>query len=410
MFCRAVWIIISVFIGLHSVSAEDWNQWRGANRTGIFGAFTTRTTWPEKLNLLWKVEVGLGHSSPVISGNKIFLISRVGEDEIIASYDLNTGKQLWKDQYAAPYTMNPAAIPHGKGPKSTPLIGEGKLYTFGISGILSAYDVASEKLLWRNDFKKEFPVTAPDFGTAMSPALEKGLLLVHAGGPGKGAFLALDAGTGKSQWRWEGDGPGYASPIVINIAGMKQIVTQTQQHLIGLSAADGKLLWKIPFTTEYEQNAVTPAVYKDLLIFSGINKGVFAVKVSQKEGAWIPETVWQNERAAMYLSSPVVIGDFVYGMTHFRKGQYFCLDARTGATVWTSTGAEGDNASIAGVGNLLFFLSDNAELSIVKAQSEKFERVQKYTVAQSPTWGYLALTGNRIVVKDLNSLVVWKIE
>jgi outer membrane protein assembly factor BamB len=305
--------------------------------------------------------------------------------------------------------MNPAAIPHGKGPKSTPLVAQGRLFTFGISGILSAYDAGKGKLLWRNDFKKEFPVTAPDFGNAMSPALENGLLIVHAGGPGKGSLMALDPNTGKAKWRWDGDGPAYSSPIFVTIGGVRQIVTQTQKQIIGIASSNGSLLWQMPFETEYEQNAVTPVLYKDLLIFSGINKGAFAIKPLIKDGKWTLQNVWQNERAAMYLNSPVVIGDYVYGMTHFRKGQFFCLDARTGATVWTSTGAEGENAAIVSSADLLFFLSDNAELTLAKAGT-KYEVLKKYTVAQSPTWAHPALSGNQILVKDLKSLTLWSLQ
>jgi outer membrane protein assembly factor BamB len=155
---------------------------------------------------------------------------------------------------------------------------------------------------------------------------------------------------------------------------------------------------------------VTPVVYKDLLIFSGINKGAFALKPTLKHGKWTLQNVWQNERAAMYLNSPVVIGDFVYGMTHFRKGQFFCLHARTGKTVWTSTGAEGENAAIVSSADMLFFLSDNAELTLARPSGTKYEVLKKYTVAQSPTWAHPALAGNQILVKDLKSLTVWRFQ
>ena len=293
---KALWILSAILFVpyLYAEEKEDWNQWRGPNRTGIFTGFAVTESLPEKLTQVWKIEVGVGHSSPVISGKTAFLTTRVSEDEVVAAYDLETGKLIWKDSYSAPYTMNPAAIPHGKGPKSTPLVAQGKLFTFGISGILSAYDAGKGKLLWRNDFTKEFPVTAPDFGTAMSPALDNGLLIVHAGGPGKGSLMALDLNTGKTKWRWDGDGPAYASPIVVSIGGVRQIVTQTQKHIVGISATNGSLLWQIPFETEYQQNAVTPAVYKDLLIFSGMNKGAFAIKPVLKDGKWTLQKVWQK--------------------------------------------------------------------------------------------------------------------
>jgi outer membrane protein assembly factor BamB len=404
--------LLCIFLLISGLRAfgEDWNQWRGPNRDGTASEFKPSKAYPDLLKKVWSVEVGIGHSSPVIAGNIAYVFSRVGEQEVASSYDLTAGKLLWKDAYDVPYTMNPAAMSHGKGPKSTPIVANGKLYTFGISGILSCYDASSGKLLWRDDFKKQFPVTYPDFGTAMSPAIDRGLLIVHAGGPDKGALLAFDANTGQQKWSWDGDGPAYASPIVVELSGVRQVVTLTQQNIVGVSASNGELLWKIPFTTDYVQNIVTPVLYKDMLIFSGLEKGVFAVRPTKEEGKWIPKTVWQNERAAMYLSSPVLIGDYLYGMTHYRKGQFFCLDARTGLTQWTSTGAEGEYAAIVNANALVFFLDEDADLTIAVASEKKFEILKQYTVAQSPTWSYPVILGNQILIKDENSLILWSLE
>lgn len=385
----------------------DWNQWRGPNRDGIASGFVPPKAYPDQLKKAWSIEVGIGHSSPVISGNRIYVFSRVGEQEVVSAYEITLGKLVWKDAYDAPYTMNMAAMSHEKGPKSTPVISNGKLYAFGIAETLSCYDISSGKLLWRNDFKKQFPITSPDFGTAMSPLVDNGLLIVHAGGLDKGALLALDATTGTQKWSWDGDGPAYASPLVMELGGVRQIVTQTQKNIVGISVIDGKLLWKIPFTTEYTQNIITPILYKDMLILSGLEKGVFAVRLTKKD---TPNTVWQNDRAAMYMSSPVLVGDYLYGLTHYRKGQLFCLDARTGLTQWTSVGDEGDNAAIVNAGTALFVLDDNAELTIVNASSKNYEALKKYTVAPSPTWAYPVLHGNQIFIKDEKSLTAWNFQ
>jgi outer membrane protein assembly factor BamB len=400
-------IFLFAVVSLQNLNAQDWNQWRGPNRDGLSPSFKQPKVFPDELKKVWSVEVGIGHSSPVVSGEKVFLFSRIADQEVVAAYGRESGKLIWKDAYDVPYTMNPAAISHGKGPKSTPLVSNGKLYTFGITGVLSCYDAASGKLIWRNDFKKKFPVTSADFGTAMSPMIEKGMLIVHAGGPDNGALIALDAETGNEKWSWSGDGPAYASPIAVDLNGIRQIVTQSQKNIIGVAAANGELLWKIPFETDYAQNSITPVLYKDLLIFSGIDKGAFAVRITKEDGRWNPQTVWKNEKAAMYLSSPVLIGDYLYGMTHFRKGQFFCLDARTGETKWTSVGAEGENAAIINGGSVIFFLDNNADLTIVNATDKKYEVLKKYTVAKSPTWAEPAIIEDEIFIKDLNSLTLW---
>lgn len=403
-------VVLLLLMSSWPVFGGDWDQWRGPQRDGITSEFKFPKTYPDELKKIWSVEVGIGHSSPVMSGNRVYMFSRIGEQEVVSSLDLATGKLLWKDKYEAPYTMNPAAMSHGKGPKSTPIVSNGKLYTFGISGILSCYDASSGKLLWRNDFKKQFPVTSPDFGTAMSPAVDRGLLIVHAGGPDKGAILGLDANSGGQKWIWDGDGPAYASPIVAELGGIRQVVTLTQQNIVGVSVLNGELLWKMPFTTDYTQNIITPVLYKDLLIFSGLEKGVFAVRLIEEEGKWIPKTIWQNERAAMYMSSPILIGDYLYGMTHYRKGQFFCLDARTGLTQWTSTGGEGEYAAIVGIGPAVFFLNEDAELTVAATSGKQYEVLKQYTVASSPTWSYPAVHGNQVLVKDQNSLTLWALE
>ncbi len=274
--------VVVAFLGLALctalASAEDWPQWRGPARTGAAVGFTPPAAWPDRPKQIWKVQAGIGHASPIAVAGRVFVFSRTGEQEVVSARDLATGKEIWRAAYDAPYQMNPAATTHGKGPKSTPVHDRGRLYTFGINGILSAWQVQDGRLLWRRDFKKEFPTTAPDFGVAMSPIVVGDLVIVHAGGTGNGAVLALDVASGATKWAWKGDGPAYASPIVADFAGTRQIVTQSQRHVVGLSPADGRLLWEIPFTTDYEQNSVTPIVAGGLLIYGGLNKPTTAVK------------------------------------------------------------------------------------------------------------------------------------
>lgn len=390
--------------------AQEWPGWRGPNRDGTVLSFSAPKTWPDQLKVKWKVPVGIGHSSPVVAGRAVYVFSRQGEQEVVSAIDLDSGKLLWKDGYATPYTMNPAAASHGKGPKSTPVLDGGRLYTLGISGILSCYDTKAGKLQWRKEFSKQFKATAPIYGTAMSPIVDNGLLIAHIGGHDAGALIALNAETGELKWSWKGDGPGYASPIAVELNGLRQVVTQTQKFIVGVSVASGELLWQIPFETEYSQNVVTPVAYKNTLIFSGIDKGTMAVRVIKRDGKWTTEQVWQNPQVAMYMNSPVVSGDHLFGLSHKRKGQFFCLDARTGETLWTSEGREGENAVTLSAGEILFLLTNDAELIVAKNDAKRFEPLKKYTVAASPTWAHPAIVGNRILIKDASTLALWSVE
>ena len=391
-----------------SSSAQDWNQWRGAARTGAAASFTLPAAWPDKPTQRWKVpSAGIGHSSPVVSSGRVYLHSRIGEQEVVTAFDLASGKQVWQQKYEAPYQVNPAAQSHGKGPKSTPVVHEGRLFTFGISGILSAFDTRDGRLLWRNDFKRDHPLTAPEFGTGMSPVIDGTSVIVHAGGDKNGALSAYDLATGRLRWAWKGDGPGYASPVIATIAGTRQVITQTQRRVVGVSAADGALLWEIPFTTEYEQNIVTPLVLGGTIIYSGINKPTTAVAVERASGKWTTKEIWQNSDVPMYMSSPVEAGGYVYGLTHRNRGQFFCLDVKDGKTMWATRGREGENASLLTSGGMLVATTTEGEVVIAKQNPKAFELVKRYTVAESPIWAHPAPAGRGLVIKDTESLTYW---
>jgi outer membrane protein assembly factor BamB len=393
-----------------TISAQDWPQWRGPNRDGVISSFSEPRSWPDQLKQKWQINVGTGHSSPLLVNGKVYLFTRQGEEEAVSCIDLRTGKQIWRDRYPAPYTMNSAATKHGKGPKSTPVYHAGRLCTFGISGILSCYDAENGKLRWRAENGEKFSDTSPLYGVATSPVVDGGLLIVHLGGQDHGSLTAFNLETGKAAWEWSGDGPSYASPIVVDLGGTRQVVTQSQKSLIGVAVADGALLWTIPFTTAYVQNAVTPVLYGRTLIFSGLDKGIMAIKLGQSSGKWTTEKVWENTDDSFYLSSPVLNGDLLIGMSHKRLGRFIALDARTGKTLWTTTGREGDNSAILTSGDKLFLLTSDAELIVARINRTRFEQIRRYTVAKSPTWAHPVLVGRNILVKDADMLTLWGID
>lgn len=387
-------MLAAILLSLAALAA-DWPEWRGPHRDGVVSE--EPANFPEKLKLRWNTEVGIGHASPVMGGGSIYEFTRQGDQETVLSIDPANGKIRWKQQYAAPTKIDPAAAGHGEGPKSTPLYANGKLYTVGIYGIISAFDAETGKPLWRLDFK-----SAPDFGVAMSPVLDRGLLIAHVG-----ALAAFDAATGAVRWAWKGDSPAYASPIVVELGGVRQVVTQSHSNIVGLEVASGKLLWKIPFTTEYDQNIVTPVLYKDTLIFSGIDKGVFAVRLKHTGDAWSPETVWKTKDASMYMNSPVLAGDLLYGFSHLKKGQIFCLDARTGATLWIGPPRGGENAAMLASATTLYSLTPDGQLLVAKPTSKGLNEIRHYEVAESPTWAHPVVLGDGFLVKDLKSLARW---
>jgi outer membrane protein assembly factor BamB len=388
----------------------DWPQWRGPQRDGKTAGLAERASWPKSLVQGWRVEVGVGHSSPVVAGGIVYQFARQGEQEALAAFDLKSGRALWRQAYDAPYSMNMAARSHGKGPKSTPAVADGRVFALGISGILSAWDAAGGRLLWRHDVASRFARTSPLYGAAMSPVVAEGLVVAHLGGHDDGALEAYEAATGKPRWSWKADGPGYASPVVAELGGVAQLVTQTQTRLASVALADGKLLWSVPLTTSYDQNSVTPIVRDGVVYYSGLDKGVHALRVVRRGAEWVTAPAWDTPELAFYMSTPVLDGAVLYGFAHQKKGQFVAIDATNGRLLWASDGRQGDNAAVVAAGGALLLLNDDAVLTVAKPGRARFEVLASYTVAPSPTWAHAVPTEAGILVKDLETLTLWRFE
>src|SRR5688500_6321149 len=389
-----------------SLFAADWPQWRGPNRDAKVIDAVLPSTWPRSLKEEWKVTVGIGHSSPVMADGRIYVFARQGEDEILHCLDAATGKEIWRTvPQTIPYEMHEAAAAHGKGPKSTPVVSNGNVYTLGITGVLSAHDARTGKLKWRQEFSKQYPKTSPLFGTAMSPLIDSGLLIAHVGGHDKGALTAFDPATGTVKWANDLDGPGYSSPIVVTLAGLRQVVTTTQKSIVGVEVATGKLLWSMPARSQYDENSVTAVGFKDMVIFSREGQGLTAIRLEKQGGALAPREVWNNKENMMYLNSPVVEGNRLFGMSSLKKGQFFAIDLDTGKTLWQGPGRMGENAAILNLGGkVLLLLTNEANLIVLPVDAKEYTPIAQYSVADSPTWAHPVVMGNRILIKDLTTL------
>ena len=391
-----------------AATGADWPQWRGPGRDGFVDA-ALPAQWPEALKKRWEIPVGTGHASPVVSGNRVVVIAREGDQEIVRALDLASGKEIWRAAYPAPYDVNPAARSHGPGPKSTPAIAGGRVFTLGIGGILSAFDLASGTLIWR----VPAPGVLPQYGTATSPLVNLDNLnggpsvIVHLGGQDDGALTSLDAATGKPRWQWKGDGPGSGSPIIATFGGVRQVIAQTQKLLVGLNASTGALLWQLPFTTDFDQNAFTPVVFQDLLIFAGIDWPLTAIRLKLDGGKWLGEPVWTNPQTPMFMSSPVLVGGTLYGLTMRSRGQFVAIDAASGKTLWSTKGREGENASLLGSRSWLLASTTDGTLVVARANPQKYEEVRRYQIAQSAVWAHPAITGSAIIVKDVDKVICW---
>jgi outer membrane protein assembly factor BamB len=384
------------------VSPQDYPQWRGHSRDGAASAFSKPDSWPDTLRLRWRVEVGEGYATPIVVGNTVYAFTYYNGKEGMTALDADTGDTRWRTDYAVAYEAYEDAADHGAGPKATPLFHNGKLYTLGITGTISAFDAVSGKIVWQ----KPAPSKQPYLGTAASPIEERGLVIVHA--DGYDALTAFEADTGRARWTVKNEFT-FASPIIVDLRGTRQVIALTQQSILGIAAADGAVLWEHSWKSPYVQ-AITPVSYRETIIVSGHHRGVMALKPIKREDKWTVEVAWETQEASMFLSNPVVVGDTLFGLSHRNSGQFFALDARTGQLLWLDRPRRATNSALVKADDLLFYLNDDAELIVARSSRTAFEPLKDYKVAESATWAQPAISGQRIFVKDALSLALWTVD
>ena len=385
---------------------QDWPQWRGPNRDGSISVFDVPASWPVGLTEQWKVEVGFGYATPILVGDRVYVFARQGDDEVMLALDAGSGETLWRTSYDATFNMMPATRRHGPGPKSTPTYADERLFTLGISGIVTAFDADTGRQLW------QMPGGAvqPTYHTGQSPFVDGDLMILHVGGQDAGALTAFEVATGDIRWSWDGDGPAYGSPIVAELEGVRQIITFTQENFVGVSAETGALLWRRPYTTPSTTTSQTPYIYRNDLIEAGRDNGITRVRVVREGNAWTTENVWHTDEVSLHMTNGVIVDGVLFGLSHLNSGQYFGLDLDTGEVLWTSPPRQADNAAIVSAGRTIFSLEADAELVIMPHSRTGFEPMQRYEVATSATWAQPTLAGNRLFIKDVDSLTLWTVD
>ena len=233
------WAVCLLFlVCVSGALAQDWPQWLGPNRDCKVADFKAPQTWPSALTQKWKTPVGQGCSSPVLVGDKLYVFSRVGDNEVLQCLNAATGVSLWQEDYAVPGFSGPDSRAF-MGPRCTPAAAQGKIVTLGVTGILSCFNASDHKLVWRKD---EFPGKFPRFHTSASPMIADGMCIALVGGPDDGALVAYDLASGDRKWAWNQDGPAYGSPAMATIDGIKTIVTLTNKKVVAINATNLSLI------------------------------------------------------------------------------------------------------------------------------------------------------------------------
>jgi outer membrane protein assembly factor BamB len=327
---RAVvgFVLCSAAFGGTSVQAQDWPQWRGPNRDAKATGFDAPASWPKELTKKWSVTVGDGVATPALVGNKLYVFTRQDGKEIIRCLDAKTGDEAWQHSYEAEQTRGGAGgFP---GPRSTPTVADGKVVTFGVDGMLCCYDATSGSELWRND---KYVGSYPMFYTSSSPIVVNGTCIVQQGGRRDGGIVAYDLTTGEEKWKWMESGPTYGSPVLMEVDGVKAVFTPTDSKMVALNAADGKLLWEIPYS-QGRYNAATPIVAGTTLIIAGPGTGLTAFGIKKDGDKLVEEKLWSNTDNSIGFNTPVIKDKLMFGLSN--ANQLFCIDTESKKTAWSA--------------------------------------------------------------------------
>jgi outer membrane protein assembly factor BamB len=399
-----VWVLL---VSANGVSAQDWPQWRGPNRDNKVTGFTAPTMWPRELTQQWRVRVGYGTASPALVGDKLYVFTRQGGDELTSCLDAATGKILWQDKYTARAVTGATMAFLGPGPRSSPAVAEGVICTFGVGGVLSCLNAATGKLVWRKDTN-----AWPTFFTRASPIIVDGKCIAYVGTRNKGEISALDLNSGEPKWTWTGEGPSYGSPVLLTVADTQQIVTPTESSLVSIRLADGKLLWRFPFTGRL--NSSTPLLHRQTVIYSGWGVGTVALKIEKEGEGFVAKELWRKTQNVDLYNAPVVKDGLLFGVAAGRgglstNGNFFCMNVQTGDVLWTDTSQRGNGGVVLNAGDVLLALTAKSELVAFRPSNKEYVELAKYKVADTMTQTYPIIAGKRVFVKDTETLTLWTI-
>jgi outer membrane protein assembly factor BamB len=308
----------------------DWPQWRGPGRDNRWPEPGLPARLPGKLTPRWKQPIGGGYGGIAVAGRRVYVMDRQktpAEVERIVCLDAGTGKTLWAHAYPVRY----GRMEFGNGPRATPTVHAGKVYTLGALGHLHCLDARTGKVMWARDTVKEFKGRVPTWGHACSPLVDGKRLIVQVGGQPGAGLVALDLDTGKEVWRALDDPPGYSSPVIVNTGRWRQLVYFSPRHVVGLEPDTGKLRWRVPFAGITYDVAISDVVYADgVLLASNYWSGSKAIRLDER--GLNPEVVWEGTELRLLMSTPLVQGKYVYALDRFRGLK--CIEMRTGKVVW----------------------------------------------------------------------------
>ncbi len=374
-----------------SLRAADWTFYRGPGHDGVVRG----EMWavPSKaIGPAWRTQVGVGTASVVGRGGRVYTSGHQGGREVVQCLDVGTGKAVWRFEFDQQLDPN---LFEG-GARATPTLSGERLLVQGHEGDLICLSAAEGKELWRRHLVREFKGVRPEWGYSGAPLVVGGVVYQDCGARGA-STVAVGLADGKTVWTAGDDRAGYGTPVVMQIDGRQCLVMFKAEFLVGLDLAQGVELWRFPWKTAYDVNAATPLlVGKDrILISSGYNAGAAVVEVKGGRAA----LVWSSKVLRAHINSPVVLGDFVYGIDgNTGGGNLVCFDARTGQKVWEEKSVKGGALVLRGED--LVIVTEKGELVFTVATPNGFRAIQRFDVLSKRVWAQPAIIDGRIFVRD----------
>jgi outer membrane protein assembly factor BamB len=377
-----------------------WTDFRGARRDGHYTAGPIRTDWTT-LQPLWRQPAGAGYASFVVAGGRAFTIEQRGYDEVAAAYDIQTGRELWTNAWSALFQESMG----GPGPRATPTWHDGRLYVLGATGEFRALDAATGRTLWRTDILADTGADNLQWGMAAAPLVVDNTVVVLPGGDNGQSVVAYDRQSGTRVWGALDDPASYSSPMLVTLAGIRQIVTFTATRLVGLSPENGRLLWEFPWKTQNGVSASQPLIAGPDRVFVSSGYGADAAMLQLAAGAdgqLTAREIWRTNRLNNVFTSSVLHDGFIYGLD---EAILTCLDASTGELKWKG-GRYGYGQVLLASGHLIV-LTEEGELALVRADPNAHQEITRFPAIDGKTWNHPAMSDGILLIRNIEEMAAF---
>ncbi|PHR98110.1 MAG: dehydrogenase [Blastopirellula sp.] len=396
-----LWILLLIFSVTAQLNADDWPQWRGENRDGVWHEEGIVTEFEdEQLEPVWRMPIGSGYSGPTVADGYVYITDRLVEPkqvERVHCFDAKSGTKIWSHEYDCPYV----GVGYQAGPRASVTIDDKRAYVIGTMGDMHCFDATSGTILWKRDLNKDFDIRMPGWGIAASPLIYKDLVILIISGKNNACVVALDKKSGEDEWKALNDRAGYAAPILVEQAGKPVVLCWTGDSVAGLNPKNGKVYWRFPWAPKNMPIGIaTPTVSGNRVFFTSFYDGSLMLGLKQDEIGY--EKLWQisgfDERNTLALhsiiSTPVFEKDHIYGADSY--GELRCLDAKDGKRIWedqTATPkARWSNIHFVKNGDRYFLFNERGELIIAKLSPAGFEEIDRAKLIE-PTDAQLSRRG-----------------